>query len=155
MKNLLLSTLTIYLVSICSCNKNSDSGISQSAYDKEIFNLINAHRQSIGLASLEYNDEIWKGAYGHSKNMADGTVDFGHVGFSERVSGIRTNMGLAGGSSSENVAMGYSSANAVVSGWLNSTGHKDNIEGDFTYSAVSAVKSENGQYYYTQIFIRE
>ena len=50
--------------------------------------------------------------------------------------------------------MGYTSAQAVVDGWLGSEGHKTNIEGDYTHSAISAVKTNDGVYYYTQIFIK-
>jgi len=156
MKHTFYLTFLLVIISLLSCNKEDESTATlQSDMDKEIFDLINKHREDKGLNTLEFNEEIWKGAQGHSENMANGTTPFSHDGFSERVAEIRENMGLSGGASAENVAMGYTTATAVVNGWINSEGHKKNLEGDYTHSAVSAVKDSKGTYYYTQIFINE
>ena len=48
--------------------------------------------------------------------------------------------------------MGYASAESVVNAWLNSSGHRANIEGNSTRTGVSAVKSSDGVWYYTQVF---
>lgn len=122
-----------------------------TAYDEEILQLINAHRASIGRAALQKNQVIWEQANAHSRNMASGTVPFGHDGFSNRVAAIRAALG-GSGSAAENVAMGYSSAAAVVNGWLSSSGHRANIEGNYTRTGISAVRSAAGTWYYTQIF---
>jgi uncharacterized protein YkwD len=55
---------------------------------------------------------------------------------------------------SENVAYAYSSAEAVVNAWINSDGHRANIEGDFTDFEISAEQNEEGKWYYTNIFIK-
>jgi uncharacterized protein YkwD len=55
----------------------------------------------------------------------------------------------------ENVAYGYSSAEAVVDAWIKSNGHKENIEGDYTHFEVTAEKSDNGKWYYTNIFVKK
>lgn len=81
--------------------------------------------------------------------MASGKVAFSHDGFETR----RKNLG--GGIAAENVAYNYSdNPNTVVTQWMNSSGHKANIM-DLKYkkSAVAAVKSDDGRWYYTQIFI--
>jgi uncharacterized protein YkwD len=124
---------------------------SATAYDEEILALVNDHRRSIGRSALVMNQTIWAQANGHSRNMATGAVGFGHTGFDSRVATIRALLG-SGGSASENVAMGYSSASAVVSGWLGSPGHRANIEGNATRTGISAVRSASGTWYYTQIF---
>ncbi len=55
----------------------------------------------------------------------------------------------------ENVASGQNSAQSVMTSWINSTtGHRENIEGNYTHIGIAAVKDENGRYYYTQIFYR-
>ena len=54
----------------------------------------------------------------------------------------------------ENVAFGYATGETVMEGWLNSPGHKANIEGNFTHIGIAAIKDENGRYYYTQLFFR-
>ena len=56
---------------------------------------------------------------------------------------------------SENVAYAFSSAESVVNAWLNSEGHRANIEGDFTDFDVSAEKNIEGKWYFTNIFIKK
>jgi len=124
---------------------------SATAYDDEILTLINDHRRSIGKPALAKNQVIWEQANGHSRNMASGKVPFSHDGFDARIAAIRAALG-SGGSGAENVAMGYSSAAAVVNAWLGSAGHRANIEGNSTRTGVSAVKSTGGVWYYTQVF---
>jgi uncharacterized protein YkwD len=124
---------------------------SATAYDEQILGLVNDHRRSIGKPALAMNQVIWIEANGHSLNMASRTVAFGHDGFDARVAAIRAALG-SGGSAAENVAMGYSSAESVVNAWLGSAGHRANIEGNATRTGVSAVKSSDGVWYYTQVF---
>jgi uncharacterized protein YkwD len=122
-----------------------------SAYDDSILSLINDHRRRIGKPALGKNQVIWEQANIHSQNMASKKVPFGHDGFDARIATIRAALG-SGGSGAENVAMGYTSAESVVTGWLNSSGHRANIEGSSTRTGVSAVKSSDGVWYYTQVF---
>jgi len=124
---------------------------SPTAYDDQILVLVNDHRRSIGKPALAMNQVIWTQANGHSQNMASRSVPFGHDGFDARVAAIRAALG-SGGSASENVAMGYGSAEAVVNAWLGSAGHRMNIEGNATRTGVSAVRSSDGVWYYTQVF---
>ena len=55
----------------------------------------------------------------------------------------------------ENVAYGYSTAESVVNAWIKSEGHKKNIEGDFTHFEVTAEKSSDDKWYFTNIFIKK
>ena len=124
---------------------------SPTAYDDQILALVNDHRRSIGKPALAMNQVVWTQANGHSQNMASRSVPFGHDGFDARVAAIRAALG-SGGSAAENVAMGYGSAEAVVNAWLGSAGHRANIEGNATRTGVSAVRSSDGVWYYTQVF---
>ncbi len=124
---------------------------SATAYDGEILALVNDHRRSIGKPVLVMNQVIWTQANGHSQNMASKIVPFGHDGFDARVAAVRAALG-SGGSAAENVAMGYPSAASVVSAWLGSAGHRANIEGNSTRTGLSAVRSSDGVWYYTQLF---
>ena len=65
---------------------------------------------------------------------------------------IKTNAGAK--VVSENVAYGYTKAETVVNAWLKSDGHRENIEGDFTDFDVSAEQNGDGDWYYTNIFIK-
>jgi uncharacterized protein YkwD len=113
--------------------------------------LVLAHRQSIGRVPLAKSQPIWMQANPHSRDMAVGTVAVGHDGFDARAEAIRAALGGTG-TISENVAAGYTSAQAVVNGWLGSPGHKANIESSATRTGLSAVQSSAGVWYYTQIF---
>jgi len=44
--------------------------------------------------------------------------------------------------------------NSVVNAWLNSPGHKEVIEGDYTNFEISAEQDDNGRWYYTNIFVK-
>jgi uncharacterized protein YkwD len=119
--------------------------------EEEILQLVNTHRAAMGLAPLTMNTVISTEALQHSQNIANGTVPFGHDGFGGRSSRIRQQLG--GNGVAENVAASYRSAKAVVTGWLNSSGHKANIEGSYTHTGIGVATSSNGQKYYTQIFL--
>jgi uncharacterized protein YkwD len=41
-----------------------------------------------------------------------------------------------------------------MTGWLNSSGHKANIEGNFAHISIATIKDSQGRYYYTQLFYR-
>ncbi|BDI19931.1 hypothetical protein ANSO36C_57330 [Nostoc cf. commune SO-36] len=64
------------------------SSIDSSAIEQSVFTQINNYRVSQGLAKLTRNSDIDTQARIHSKNMANGTVAFGHTGFTERVKAI-------------------------------------------------------------------
>jgi len=50
--------------------------------------LSNNFRKSEGKPDLIWNDELYKIAMEHSKNMAEGTVPFGHDGFKDRMNKV-------------------------------------------------------------------
>jgi len=115
---------------------------------------VNDHRRSIGLKQLEYNDYIEKIAAKHSSNMASGKVDFGHDGFKKRCTTITKKYGS--GETGENVAYGTENVTVseIVVSWLNSPGHKKNIEGNYSETGIGIAQAKDGTYYYTQIFFR-
>jgi uncharacterized YkwD family protein len=53
----------------------------------------------------------------------------------------------------ENIAAGYSTAQAVVDGWMNSQGHRENtLNKSFTKIGVGYVKGGSYGSYWTQLF---
>ena len=55
----------------------------------------------------------------------------------------------------ENVAynQGYNDpATQVVKSWLQSSGHRQNIEGQYKLTGVGIAKNARGEYYFSQIF---
>jgi len=124
------------------------------AVEQAIFEQINTHRQAQGLTPLIYSTVIADQSQQHSATMAQQSR-LSHDGFEQRVAAIAQSIPYRG--AGENVAsnQGYSdpAAQAVV-GWLNSAGHRQNIEGDFDLTGIGVVQAADGTYYLTQIFVR-
>ena len=122
--------------------------------ENDILVYVNRHRNAMGLASLQISGEATLQAYTHSKNMALGKTAFGHDGFDKRIAAIKTTAGWIS-ASAENVAYGQLSAAEVVKGWLNSPGHKKNIEGNYALTGIGIYKDKKGITWFTQIFFRK
>jgi uncharacterized protein YkwD len=124
--------------------------------ERETFALINQYRKAHDFPPLAWSAEIAKVARVHSKDMAEGTVDFGHEGFGGRVSHLREELsGLAG--CGENVLMTDDPrdvARKAVALWLQSPPHLHNIRGDYNRSGVGIWENAQGVIYFTQIFVR-
>lgn len=124
------------------------------ALEREAFDQINAHRRSKNTNPLTWNDEIAAVARQHSLNMANGTVAFGHDGFEERARIIQEKIPLQ--RFAENVAYNdYDDpATTSVVGWIESEGHRINLENSvYTLSGMGVAKSSDGAYYFTQLFV--
>lgn len=122
-------------------------------WTEEFMDLVNDHRTSIGLRTLIHVDEMGQISRTHGQNMASGLVVFGHSGFSTRCSAARSELG-GGNWCGENVAAGQTSPNAVFTSWMNSLGHRGNIEeGRATHTGLGYARSSSGKYYWTQIFL--
>lgn len=125
------------------------------AIETSVHAKINAYRATKGLPALELNATIAAQARAHSSNMASSAVAFGHDGFNDRVTEISKVIAVS--DAAENVAFnnGFDDpASEAVRGWLNSPGHLANIEGDYELTGIGVVKSSDGAYYFTQIFVK-
>ena len=117
----------------------------------EILERINTHRISQGLNSLNNLNIIKSVAYSHTDYMV--TVnEVNHDNFFQRKESLMQN--AAATKVSENVAYAFNSAESVVNAWINSDGHRANLEGDYTDFDISAEQDEDGKWYYTNIFIK-
>ena len=120
--------------------------------ETEVLLLINNHRQDVGLAKLNVINHISAICETHNFYMIDNHV-INHDYFYQRSENMKnvlhaTRVG-------ENVAYNYINPQSVLSAWLNSPAHKQNIEGDFTDFGISiSVDSITGRNYYTNIFIK-
>ncbi len=118
----------------------------------EILQYVNEDRKEHNLPPLRINSLESSLALKHSEDMAEGKVKFGHDGFSSRAKTIQKKLGST--EIGENVASGSMTAREVVDGWLNSPGHKKNIEGNFTFTGIGWARDKKGEIYFTQIFSR-
>lgn len=142
--------LLIFLIS-CEDNPVSNQGINYSnSIEQEVHQLINQHRASIGLAELEWNDIIVEQCRNHSIDMAD-AYTINHDGFNDRINKIGESIPWSW--AGENVAYNYSAQGAVAA-WLNSPGHKSNIESNSNLTGVGVAFDEDSVMYFTQIFIK-
>lgn len=148
--------ITVFILAI-SCSAPSNEAeelfeeIINSEIEKELIVLMNEYRRSKGLGKLSVNYVAQKYASQHNTYMIS-INKISHDNFQERASQLsaETNAVLV----AENLAKDYDNANDAFEAWLNSPGHKDNIEADFTHTGISAKKDALGNYYYTQIFFR-
>jgi uncharacterized protein YkwD len=122
------------------------------AIEIEILELINNHRIANNLNALNDMSKVKATAYSHTDYMRN-KKEVSHDNFYQRSSSLKNNPGAT--KVGENVAYGYSSAQSVVNAWLNSSGHKEIIEGDFTNFDISAEKDPQGKWYFTNIFIKK
>ena len=116
------------------------------------FELSNNFRASQGLRPLVWNEGLSEIGIGHSRDMAEGKVPFGHEGFEKRFRSFPIR-GCRGGA--ENVAMssGLSDPSKVaVDGWIQSPGHRKNLVGNFVYMGIGVYRNSRGQWYFTQLF---
>ena len=147
--------LLMLVLLLASCSSNSDTPTSPSTptanLEQQTFAEINEYRVSRGLTALTWNEVVANQARQHSQNMASGTTPFGHDGFNDRVATIRQTIPWS--NAAENVAVNTTVSGAVGS-WLNSAGHRANIEGHFDLTGVGTATAGNGSVYFTQIFVK-
>jgi uncharacterized protein YkwD len=122
------------------------------AMESEILQYVNDDRSKHDLPPLLMNTMESSLASKHSHDMASGKVKFGHDGFNARAKSIQKSLGST--EVGENVASGRMTAREVVDGWLNSPGHKKNIEGNFTLTGIGYARNKKGDIFFTQIFSR-
>jgi uncharacterized protein YkwD len=127
---------------------------SNSNWTEDFMLLVNNHRAELGLRKLIHNDQVGLIAQMHSQNMAKGTVAFGHDGFSSRCSEARAELG-GGNWCGENVAAGQKTPQAAFTSWMNSPGHRSNIESArATHTGFGYAKTSSGKLYWTQLFLQ-
>ena len=122
-----------------------------SSYESEVIRLVNEIRQQNGLRPLAANWELSRVARYKSQDMRDN----GYFSHNSPTYGTPFQMlsafGLSYRTAGENIAKGYASPQAVVNGWMNSSGHRANIlNASYTQIGVGYVSGGN---YWTQLFI--
>ena len=121
----------------------------------EVLSLTNQNRANAGLAPLAMNTALSAAAQAHSLYQANiGTIT--HTGSASTNPGQRiASAGYSASTWGENVASGYPTASAVIDGWMNSQGHRDNIlNANFTEIGLAAVTGANGIIYWTMDLAR-
>src|SRR3970040_363019 len=166
MKTFLLRAVLLLAVIFTMNSCSSDSSEASSAEAKlevvvnytynanelETMKLINDYRASIGLNTLKTINHISFKSEEHDNYMITNNV-VNHDDFVARSENIIKVLGAK--TVGENIAYNYSTPEAAVTAWLNSPGHKQNIEGDFTdFGLAIRENPTTGKKYYTNIFAK-
>ncbi|ETK80308.1 hypothetical protein L915_13997 [Phytophthora nicotianae] len=128
-----------------------------NGFQAELLNAVNRERAAQGLSPLCMNTKLQNAAQGHSDDMA--AKDYmSHTGsdgskMSERIQRAGYDRTAAG----ENVAAGHTSVEEVMTAWMHSPRHRDNIlRKKFTMFGCGYAYTESSTYkhYWTQNFGR-
>lgn len=125
-----------------------------AAFQKKVVDLVNAERAKNGLKPLTMNASLNKTATLKSQDMAK----LGYFDHNSPTYGSPFDMmkkyGISYRTAGENIAMGQTTPEQVMNGWMNSPGHRANIlNSSFTQIGVGVAKNSSGRLYWTQQFI--
>ena len=128
------------------------------SFERQVVSLVNQHRRAMGLRPVRRSPSLTKAARWKSRHMARYRY-FDHADPSGRSPfkrmwdcGFHRRLALG-----ENIAAGQRSPAAVFRAWLNSPGHRRNIEtAAYRFIGVGAVHRSGSPYgwYWTQDFGR-
>jgi uncharacterized protein YkwD len=150
-----------FMFIMISCSSDSASVETEELQAKEyaysqgeidLMSKINSYRKAMGLNELLPIEHISYKSFEHNNYMIDNEV-VGHQYFESRAANIKQVLGAV--RVSENIAYNYQSNAGVLNAWLNSEGHKVNIEGDYTHFGIAITEDPvTGRKYYTNIFMK-
>ena len=126
-----------------------------AAYARQILELVNEERKAAGLESLTLASKLSDVAQVKAEDMRDQ----GYFSHTSPTYGSPFDMmkqfGIVYRAAGENIAKGYTSPQAVMKGWMNSSGHRENIlNGKFTQLGVGYCTDSKGNGYWVQMFIK-
>ncbi|AFY76115.1 uncharacterized protein with SCP/PR1 domains [Pleurocapsa sp. PCC 7327] len=138
-------------VAFALVNPDSLASLEQAIYEE-----INRYRQTRKLPPLKLNSDISRYARIHSERMAAGIVSFSHDGFEKRVQSIGQIIPYEQAAENLSVNVGYiDPVKVAVQGWIASSGHRKNLEGEFDLTGIGVARNASGEYYFTQIFLKQ
>jgi len=125
------------------------------AIENQVISLVNIERSKVGLSALKANWQLSRVARFKAEDMRDKNY-FSHT---SPVYGspfeMMKNFGISFSAAGENIAMGQQTPSSVMTSWMNSPGHRQNILNvNYTEIGVGIAKSSNGSIYWVQQFIR-
>ncbi len=125
------------------------------ALEAEVVRLVNVERRKKGLHELKHNWELSRVARIKSQDF----IKRNYFSHQSPTYGSPFDMmkqfGIKYMAAAENIAYGQKTPAAVMQGWMNSTGHRNNILSSSYYEiGVGAAKKADGTLYWTQMFIK-
>ena len=142
-------------VVICSILIVFSYVVQASQFDAELLRLTNIERQNAGLSALTLSSQLGQAAQNHAEDMANNNY-FSHTGLnssrpSERAEAAGYNYSYVG----ENISAGRTTPSETINGWMNSTGHRENIlNSNYTEIGFGYAYSDHSDYnrYWVQVF---
>lgn len=119
----------------------------------QVLDLVNAERAKAGVKPLTLNSKAVSAAQVRAQEIA---VSFSHTrpdgsSFSTALKAA----GLSFTRSGENIAYGQRSAEAVMNGWMNSSGHRANIlSSQYDSIGIGHYQNAAGVNYWVQLFVK-
>jgi uncharacterized protein YkwD len=132
---------------------NDDKWIPTPEFTEEelamqVIELTNKERIKYGEEPLTYNAALQKAAMVRAKDISvyfsHARPDGSNASYTYRELGVIT--------SGENIASGHQNAESVVQAWMNSSGHRAAMLGDYKYIGVGVYRTPTGGYYWVQAF---
>ncbi len=126
-----------------------------TALENQVVDLVNDIRVDAGCGTVRVDERLRAAARAHSADMARWEY-MDHTGRDGSTPWERAERAGYPAAMSENIAMGYPTAQAVVDAWMNSPGHRANILNCSARAiGVGVASSSDGTRYWTQMFGRE
>jgi len=151
---LLMTFLTKYFEKIETERPNGElSSQDSSSQTSQIISLVNRERAQAGLESLKADAGLSRLAQLKAEDMAKNRY-FSHTSPTYGSAfDMMQNAGISYRTAGENIARGQKTAEAVMNGWMNSSGHRANILGSgYNRIGVGCAKGSDGTPYWVQIF---
>ncbi|MDF2474286.1 MAG: putative secreted protein [Anaerocolumna sp.] len=122
-----------------------------SSFASQVLKLVNQERTKGGLQPLTMSDALVAPA---NKRAQEIKSQFSHTRPNgTQWSTVLDEYGVSVRTAGENLAYGYNTPEAVVTGWMNSPGHRANImNANFNKIGIGVYKDSNGTVYCTQLF---
>ena len=132
----------------------TDNILQDSSKAGQVLSLVNKERTSRGLAAIKGDSALNKVAQLKAEDMAKNGY-FSHTSPTYgSVFDMLKNHNIKYKTAGENIAYGQKTAQSVMNGWMNSSGHKANIlKNGYTKLGVGYAVSKNGTPYWVQVFI--
>ena len=124
-------------------------------YEQQVVDLVNTERANIGLPPYKRVAALDEAARYHSADLGQDNY-FSHDTYDRSggtlvfVCDTWTRIGkYYSGATGENIAAGYGTPQAVMTGWMNSSGHKANILSTYSWEIGVGYATANGSTYYS------
>ena len=150
--------ILLFAFIILSCRSEYDpvadeNNVQYTGHEQEIqevFKLVNETRAKAGKSSLKLDEKLNMATAIRAKEIS---TYFSHT----RPDGtpwytVSKDVPDCPSPSAENIAAYYQTPQAVMNGWINSSGHYANIIGGYSYIGIGVYKDSDGKLYWVQLF---